>query len=90
MMQRTPPDGIKTCVKEYILKEFLPGARPAELTDSTPLISGGILDSLATLKLLAFLEETYGMTFEAREADVDHLNTVSDIATLVAGKLSRS
>ena len=89
-MPAMQPDGIKANVKAFILKEFLPGARPGELTDSTPLISGGILDSLATIKLLAFLEETYGMTFDAAEADVDNLNTVSDIAALVARKLARS
>jgi len=36
----------------YILKEFLPGEDPNELTDATPLVTGGILDSLATLKLI--------------------------------------
>jgi len=74
-------------VKAYILKEFLPGAGPGELTDSTPLITGGILDSIATLKLVAFLEEEYGMTLDAQDADVDKLDTVSDIATLVGDKL---
>jgi acyl carrier protein len=45
---------IKETIKVYILEEFLPGEDPAELTDSTPLITGGILDSLATLKLVYF------------------------------------
>jgi acyl carrier protein len=79
-------DDIKETVRSYILKEFLPGEDPAELTDDTPLITGGILDSLATLKLVAFLEERYAITVQAHETDVDHLNTVSDIATLIAGK----
>jgi acyl carrier protein len=47
---------IKEDVKEFILREFLPGESPQELTDSTPLITGGILDSLATIKLVSFLE----------------------------------
>ena len=45
-----PMEDIKQTVKAYILKEFLPGENPAELVDSTPLITGGILDSIATLK----------------------------------------
>ncbi|MEZ4729010.1 MAG: hypothetical protein R3E79_17895 [Caldilineaceae bacterium] len=49
-------DQLKATIKSYILEEFLPGENPAELTDSTPLITGGILDSLATLKLVAFLK----------------------------------
>jgi acyl carrier protein len=80
-------DAIKSTVKSYILKEFLPGEDPDELTDETPLITGGILDSLATLKLVAFLEEQYGIAVQAHETDVDHLDTVALIATLVASKL---
>jgi acyl carrier protein len=78
---------IKDVVKSYILKEFLPGEDPNELTDSTPLVTGGILDSLATLKLVSFLEEQYGITVQAHEADVEHLDTVQNIAALVRSKM---
>ena len=77
---------IKKTVKEYILKEFLPGEDPEELTDTTPLISGGIFDSIATLKLVAFLEERYAFTFQAHEVDVQYLNTIKDIANLIVSK----
>ena len=79
-------DEIKKTVGEFILKEFLPGANPANLTDTTPLISAGILDSLATLKLVMFLEEHFGIRIEAHEADVEHLNTLDEIAALVQSK----
>jgi len=77
---------ITNTIKDFILKEFLPGENPDELTETTPLISGGILDSLATLKLVAFLEEQFKITVEAHEADVEHLNTLSDIAKFVQSK----
>jgi acyl carrier protein len=80
-------DDIKTTVKKYILDEFLPGEDPAELTDDVPLITGGILDSLVTLKLVVFLEERYGIKFEPHEVAVENLNTISDIATFVNSKL---
>jgi acyl carrier protein len=79
-------DEIKNTVKSFILKEFLPGENPDELADSTPLITGGVLDSLATLKLVAFIEETYKIELQAHEVDVEHLNTISDIADLVRTK----
>ena len=79
-------DAIRQAVKEYILKEFLPGEDPAQLTDDLPLISGGILDSIATLKLIMHLEENFGVVLEAHEADRDHLDTVNQIAELVAAK----
>ncbi len=74
-------------VKEFILKEFLPGESPKELTDSTPLITGGILDSLATLKLVAFLEERFEIQLQPHEADVEHLNNITSIKNLVESKL---
>ncbi|HSE95624.1 MAG TPA: acyl carrier protein [Methylomirabilota bacterium] len=77
---------ITATIKDFILKEFLPGENPDHLTETTPLISGGILDSLATLKLVAFLEEQFRITVEAHEADVEHMNTLTDIARLVQSK----
>ena len=77
---------VKEIVKEYILQEFLPGENPAALTDSTPLITGGILDSLATLKLVVFLEERFKIQIQAHETMADYLDTVTDIAQLVSSK----
>jgi acyl carrier protein len=77
---------ITKVVQHFILREFLPGEDPNELTDRTPLITGGILDSISTLKLVVFLEEHFGITVEAYEAGVEHLNTIGQIAALVATK----
>ena len=77
---------IKQAVQAYILQEFLPGEDPGELTDQTPLITGGILDSISTLKLVVFLEERFGVTVEAHEAGVDHLDSVGQIVQLIARK----
>src|SRR5688500_18934156 len=75
-------------VKSYILKEFLPGENPDELTDATPLITGGILDSLATLKLVAFIEERYKIELQAHEVDIEHLDRIADIVALIRSKSS--
>ncbi len=77
---------IKKTVKKYILEEFLSGEDPEILTDSTALISGGFLNSISTLKLVAFLEERFQIQTEAHEISVDYLDTLSDIATFVASK----
>ncbi len=80
-------DDIKQTVKSFILAEFLPGENPDELTNTVPLITGGVLDSLATLRLVAFLEERYHIQLQAHETGVDYLNTLDDIAALVQSKL---
>jgi acyl carrier protein len=79
---------VKTEVKTYILREFLPGESPEALGESTLLVTGGILDSIATLKLVSFLEERFGIALEAHEVDADHLDTIQRIAELVRGKTS--
>jgi acyl carrier protein len=79
-------DEIRQAVQDYILSEFLTGEDPAELTDATPLITGGILDSISTLKLVVFLEERFGVIVEAHEADVDNLDSVGRIARLIESK----
>ncbi len=78
---------IEATVKSYLLDEFLPGEDPGALDGSTPLITGGILDSISTLKLVSFLEQRYGVEFQAHEIGVNHLNTLADIAGAVRAKL---
>jgi len=73
-------------IRDYILREFLPGEDPDELGDQTPLITGGILDSISTLKLVNFLEDRFGIEIQAHEAGVEHLDTIEQIAALVATK----
>jgi len=74
-------------IKGFILSEFLPGEDPSALMDTTPLITGGILDSLATLRLVTFLSDTFGVEIEPHEMGVEYLDTLPDIAKLVHSKL---
>lgn len=79
-------DTIKDSLRAYIIKEFLPGEDPGNLADDTPLVSGGILDSIATLKLIMHIEESFGVMLEAHEADKEHLDTLNQIADLIKSK----
>lgn len=80
---------IRNAVREYILTEFLPGEDPLALTESTPLITGGILDSIASVKLVSFLEQRFGVRFEAHEVSVDYLDTIDSITGTVEHKLEQ-
>lgn len=77
---------IGQAIKEFILNEFLPGEDPSALTDTTPLVTGGILDSLATINLVLFIEEQFQVKIEAHETSVDYFNTISDIEQLIRSK----
>ena len=80
-------DAVEQKVKAFILKEFLPGEDPDELQSDTPLLTTGILDSIATLKLVSFLESEFDIGIEAHEADAQNMNTVGQITALVSSKL---
>jgi acyl carrier protein len=73
-------------VRDFIVENYLPGEDPANLKATTPLISGAILDSLATLDLVTFLETQFGVTLAAHEVDREHLDTLERIAQLIREK----
>ena len=74
---------VEAVVKEFILTEFLPGEDPVALTDTTALLTTGILDSIATLQLVDFLESRFQISIPPHEIDVDHLDSVAAVAQLV-------
>jgi acyl carrier protein len=79
-------DVVSGKIKDYLMREFLPGEDPGELTATTPLITGGILDSIAALKLVIFLEDEYGVAFEAHEVNRENLDTIARIVQLLISK----
>lgn len=81
---------IEAEVKAFILSELLSEEVPDALESSTPLISAGHLDSLSTLTLVDFLEEEYGVEFEAHEISVDYLDSISQIAEFIAARSAGS
>lgn len=79
-------DSTQDIVKRFILQNFLPGEDPKNLTSETELKESGILDSMSTLKLVAFLEEHFKIELEASDLDAGNLSSVANIANLVASK----
>lgn len=82
-------DDIIGPVRQQILDTVLKGEDPSALRNDTPLITGGILDSLATLELVTFLEQRFGIQLEAHEVDADRLDTLTAIDALVRSKAAR-
>lgn len=77
---------IREQIRGYILSQFLPGESPANLLDDTPLRTSGILDSMATLQLVNFVEQRFGIEVEAHEAGIDNFDRIADIADFVSRK----
>lgn len=75
----------KDRIRQFILTEILDAPDEA-LDDDAPLISDGLMNSLSTLKLVSFLEETFGIQLAAHEISVDYLDSIDQIAGFVEEK----
>lgn len=79
-------DNVRETIRTYILNEYLPGESASNLKDDTPLRTSGILDSMATLNLVTFVEQTFGVTNDAHETGIENFDRIEDISNLVASK----
>ncbi len=77
-------EDIKSVVREYIRTQFY--NENEELEDEAPLLSSGIIDSIASLQLVNFLEEKFEFEFLPHEVDQDNLNNINQIVDFVKSK----
>ena len=77
---------VKDAIRHFIIATYLPGESPDNLKDETPLRTSGVLDSMSTLGLVSFVEETFGVTLEAHETGIEYFDRIEDIAALVQRK----
>jgi len=60
-----------------------PNASVDALRDDEGLTAAGLIDSLAILQIVLYLEETYGIDFSLSGVDTDQLGTIGGILDLV-------
>ncbi len=75
----------KNEIREYIISSILK-SDTAKIENSTPLISGGFIDSISTLQMVDFLEKKYKIEFQPHEVDRDNLDSIDLIAQFVLSK----
>ena len=76
----------KLSLKQFIMEEYLPESNREEIGDDLNLIENGILDSLAVLKLVAYIEDSYNISLDPSEIDPDNLSTINAIDSLICSK----
>jgi len=76
-------DDLQRTIRDYVVKEYLEEGDDREVGESTPLITGGIVDSFSMVSLKRFLEKRYGIQIPDAEATPAAFDTVSGIAALV-------
>jgi acyl carrier protein len=76
-------DEITKVVRDYVVREYLEEGDDREVTETTPLISGGIVDSFSMVSLKRFLEKKYNIQIPDADATPDAFDSVQRIVTLV-------
>jgi acyl carrier protein len=81
---------VSSIIRQFILCTHLPGESPDTLGDDTPLQSSGILDSLAVVGLIAFLEKQFQIELDVYDTAIDRFDTIHDITAVVVRKQTRA
>ncbi len=76
-------DPAKQMIVDYVKKEFLDEDSDVEVTESTPLISSGIVDSFSMVSLKTFLEKKYKISIPDDKATPEAFDSVNKIVALV-------
>jgi acyl carrier protein len=76
-------DELKKAVREYVVREYIEEGDDREVDDTTPLISGGIVDSFSMVSLKRFLERKYQIQIPDAQATPEAFDSVTKIAELV-------
>lgn len=79
-------DPLKEQIKHLIVAALGLDVDPAEIPDDEALFGGMELDSMATLEIVAAIEEEFGITVEDDELTVELFGSVETLAEYVAGK----
>lgn len=81
-------DAIRESVRRFLLETSLRGERPENVADDLRLRSSGILDSLATIRLIAFVEKRFAIEILPHETGIDRFDTIADVAALIGRKVA--
>jgi len=76
-------DPAKQMIIDYVKKEFLDEDSDMEVTETTPLISSGIVDSFSMVSLKTFLERKYKISIPDDKATPEAFDSVNKIMDLL-------
>jgi acyl carrier protein len=81
--------GVNEQVRKFITTNFYVDSAD-ELADEDSLLDRGIVDSTGVLEVIAFLEETFGISVEDSEMLPDNLDSIARIASFVKRKTGKA
>lgn len=70
-------------IKQFIVDEFMPDVPVEELESDYDLLTGGVVDSLGLLQVVAWLEAEFDVAVDDSELGPDSFRTVDAIKAYV-------
>ena len=70
-------------IEQFIITDISPDLDLEQIGEEEPLIDSGIIDSLGILKILAFLDEEFGVDLSSEEIDLDKFSNIKTICAMV-------
>lgn len=81
---------VELALMEFIREEFLWGDEDQELTETTPLLEWGILDSLRTVSLISHIRDRFGIFVSPANVNSRNFLDVTTIAALVVAEAAEN
>jgi acyl carrier protein len=76
-------DDLKQMILDYVKREYLEEGDDRVVTETTPLITGGIVDSFSMVSLKRFLERKFSIAIPDADASPQAFDSVNRIVALV-------
>jgi acyl carrier protein len=81
-----PSVGFMDTIRRFVLEDLAAGTEFTTVGDSDSLVANGLIDSLGIFKLVAFLEEAFGIRIADDEILQENFRSIEAIATFVMKK----
>jgi len=76
----------KDLIERFILDEIMLAESGASIDPNESLIENGVLDSLGLLRLIAFVEEQFGIEVDDGDVIPDNFQSLNVMETFLANK----
>ncbi len=87
---KVPEDQLISDLLMFIRTQFLDGDAAGELTDETPLLAWGVLDSFKTARLLSFIQDELGSQIPPEQLYAGNFQDIRSIAAMVRANGGRA
>ena len=81
---------MEAVINDYISRELVQDATLLPLTNATPLLETGVLDSLSLLKLVLFVQERFGIVVDDVDLVPEHFASVDTICAYLRSRTGES